>query len=154
MSDQPRTGSGSRRIRIGVLADGCFKLVLAAVYGAFSTPLSNALDVPGWIIQATAVLVAGSGIVEIVASRHAGRRQVIMLSVHDSAWVVTAGAALLAASRGVDGSWSAWFLFQAIASVILAVLFAIRPARRGRRQPVQPQAPEGPFTMKQTSHTP
>ena len=129
MSDQPRTGSGSRRIRIGVLTDGCFKLVLAAVYAAFSTPLSNALGAPGWIILATAVLVAGSGIAEIVASRHPGRRQIIMLAVYDSAWVVASGAALLTASRGVEGSGSAWFLFQAIASIILAVLFLTRRAR-------------------------
>ena len=129
MSDQPRIDSGSRSIRIGVLADGVFKIVLAAAYAAFSAPLSNALDVPGWIIQATAILVAGSGIAEIVASRHPERRQVIMLAVYDSAWVVASGVAVLTAGRGVGGSGSAWFLFQAIASIILAALFLMRRER-------------------------
>ena len=129
MSDQQRHPSGSRFTRIGIVADGSFKLVVAAAYAVFNAQLASALGVAPWIVSLTAMLVAASGIVEIVISGRAERRHVFLLAAYDSVWVVVSAVTLLTASLGIAESAIAWFAFQAIASIILAVLFLIARTR-------------------------
>lgn len=117
---------GSRAIRVGTLADGGFKLVLAAAYAVFAVPFSAWLDTPQWLVLVTALLLAASAIAEIFASRHARRRHVFFLMTYDTTWLVLSIVAFLMARSGFQGWGWTWLLFQAFASAALAVLFGIR----------------------------
>lgn len=130
-----RSGGGSRAIRGGVLADGCFKLVLAAAYAFFAAPLGAWLGAPNWLVVVTALGLAVSGIAEILASNRLERRHVLLLAAYDITWLVISIVALTVASQGVSGSGPVWLVYQVVGSAALAVLFSIH-----RSRPLPPRA--------------
>ena len=123
------SGGGSRSIRGGVVADGCFKLVLAAAYAVFAAPLGTWLGAPTWLVIVTALLLTASGIAEILASNRPERQHVLFLAAYDVTWLVISIVALTVASQGISGSGPVWLVYQVVASAALAVLFSIRPSR-------------------------
>ncbi|MEV1128402.1 hypothetical protein [Agromyces sp. NPDC049794] len=122
--------SDSGWLRIGFLADGCFKLTLAGAYAVLAIPMTEWLSAPLWLAYVTALLVALSGIAEILGRRNRARRYVLYLAAYDTTWVAVSIVAFLRMSEGAAGVGTAWFAFQAIASATLAVLFQWRSRRR------------------------
>lgn len=120
------TASGPRAIGAGVLADGCFKLALAAAYSVFAVPFAGWLAAPYWLVLVTALLLGTSGVTEILARRRPERRHVVLLATYDIAWLAISIATLIMASLGASAAGSVWLAFQAVASVALAVLFSAR----------------------------
>lgn len=120
------TAKPPRWLRAGFLADGCFKLLVAAGYAVFGSRLP--LDAPPGLVGATAALVGASGIAEIVfAVRSGARSHVGVLAGYDGGWAIVTGLAVLLAGSGAAGS--VWFGYQAIGSAVLTAVFA-RGARR------------------------
>lgn len=128
MSNRNGTGN-SRAVRGGVLADGCFKFVLAASYAVFAGSLGTWLEAPNWLVIVTALMLAASGIAEIIASNRPERRHVLFLAAYDIAWLVISIVTLTIASQGIPGSGPVWLVFQLIGSAALAALFSIHRSR-------------------------
>lgn len=123
------TTGTSRWLRIGFLADGLFKVVLAVVYSAAVASIGTALDVDSWLILATAGLLLLSGAAEITfALRSAAPSHTKYLIGYDSGWIVVTVVAVAVMSSG----GALWFGYQAIASAVLAIAFAIGAARADR----------------------
>jgi len=121
--------TGSRAIRGGVLADGCFKLALAATYAVFVVPFGAWLEAPRWLVILAALLLTASGIAEVLASSRPERRHVLFLVAYDLTWLVISLVALILASRGAPDAGTVWLVFQIIGSAALSVLFSIRYPR-------------------------
>ena len=130
-----RVIGGSRAIRGGVLADGLFKLVLAAMYAVFAGSLGAWLETPNWLVIVTALMLTASGISEILASSRPERRQVLFLAAYDITWLVTSFVTLITASRGISGSGAAWLVYQVVGSAALTVLFSIRHSQSAPHRP-------------------
>ena len=124
MTDVTRSRQG-RLLRFGFLADGGFKLLVASTYLALLPALTEALDVDGWLLVATAALVAVSGVAEIAfAIRSGSGSHTRYLIAYDAGWVVTTAVALLLAANGVPAAGAVWLIYQLLASPLIATLFA------------------------------
>lgn len=113
-------------IAFGGAGDGFFKVILAVVYSAAVASISTALDVDAWLIFATAGLLFLSGTAEITfALRSAAPSHTKYLIGYDSGWIVVTVIVVAVMSSG----GALWFGYQAIASAVLAIAFAIGAAR-------------------------
>jgi hypothetical protein len=118
-------------LRFGFLADGVFKLLVAATYVVLLQTLTGALGVASWLLVATAALVGASGVAEIAFALRCGAgSHTRYLVAYDSGWVAATGVAALLAFYGVAGAGELWLGYQLLASPLVAVLFALG-ARRG-----------------------
>jgi hypothetical protein len=116
----------TRWLRIGFLGDGLFKVILGVVYSAAVASISTALDVDAWLIFATAGPLFLSGAAEIIfALRSAAPSHTKYLVGYDSGWIVV--TVIVAAVMSSGGAL--WFGYQAIASAVLAIAFALGAAR-------------------------
>ncbi|AYN40663.1 hypothetical protein D9753_19195 [Streptomyces dangxiongensis] len=115
----------------GILADGVFKVLLAAVYIAGAAPLGRLLGAPAWLLVASGVALLIGGGIEIAYTRSRSLRTYTRLMVaYDSGWVLTALAGLLMAWRGNGAGGETWIGYQAAAPVVFAaLLFAATPAQ-------------------------
>lgn len=113
-------------LRLGFLADGIFKLLVAALYVALSSTLADLFAVPGWLLLLTALLVALSAVAEIryALVDGAGDRTGHLIA-YDSSWVL---ATVLALVLGAGAGGWVWLGFQALASPVLATVFFRRRA--------------------------
>lgn len=113
-----------RLLRLGFLADGLFKLLVAVFYLGWSTLVSDLLGVPGWVPVLAALMVALSAAAEIrYALVDGAGTHTMLLVLYDGSWVL---ATLLALVLGAGAGGWVWLGFQAIASPVLAVLFLRR----------------------------
>ena len=127
-------GSARQRydwLRLGFLADGVFKLIVAIGYLVVASVAVAALQVDLWLVVATATAMAASAVAEVVfAVRRATRSHVPHLMVFDSGWLVVTVVAILLAGRGIDAvPGQLWFGYQLLAAPVVAVLF-LMGARR------------------------
>jgi len=111
------------RLTAGIIADGVFKVLLAAVYIVGAAPLSRLLGVPGWLMVVSGVALLIGGGIEIGHVRSRPVRTYIRLMVaYDSGWVLATLAALLIAWRGGAAGGEVWTGYQTAAPVVFAVL--------------------------------
>ncbi|MFD8568954.1 hypothetical protein [Streptomyces sp. NPDC059639] len=121
------------RRRTGIVADGVFKVVLAAVYAVGAAPLGGRLGVPVWLMIASgvALLIGGGAELAYLRSRTIPTYMRLMIG-YDSCWVLATVVGLLVAwrSSGPDSvAGEIWIGYQAVAPLILvALLAAARPA--------------------------
>lgn len=113
-------------LRVGFLADGLFKLLMAAIYGALSPTLAALFDVPERLLVLTAVMVALSACAEgwYALADGAGTHTRFLIA-YDGSWVL---ATVLALVLGAGAGGWVWLCFQAAASPLLALLFLRRSA--------------------------
>ncbi|MFC0672841.1 hypothetical protein [Brachybacterium hainanense] len=111
-------------LRIGFLADGVVKLLVASAYGGLRVPLAQLLGASAGLLLLTAVLVAASGVAEVVyAVRSGAGSHTRYLIVYDGGWLlVTVGAALIGIGEGRAGG-GIWLLAQALGSLGIAIVF-------------------------------
>lgn len=108
-------------LRAGFLADGLFKLLVAAAYLVLNAAFSDLLGVGTWWLAATAAMVALSGVAEIVfAARSGAGSHTRYLVAYDGGWILVTVIVLLLG----PASWGwAWLLYQALASPLIAIAF-------------------------------
>ena len=124
---RPRRGSW---LRVGFLADGVFKLLVASIYVVLLPVVTYFLDTSPWLLAATATLVAISGIAEIAfALRNGAGSHTRYLVAYDSGWVTVTVIAALLAFNDVLGAGTLWLAFQLLASPLVAVVFALGARR-------------------------
>ncbi|KUH36303.1 MULTISPECIES: hypothetical protein [Streptomyces] len=111
------------RRTVGIIADGVFKVLLAAVYIVGAAPLGRLLGVPAWLMVASGVALLIGGGIEIGYVRSRPVRTYTRLMVaYDSGWVLAALAGLLMAWQGSSAGGEVWIGYQTAAPVALAAL--------------------------------
>lgn len=116
------------RRTVGIIADGVFKVMLAAVYIGGAVPLGRLLGVSDWLMVVSgAALVVGGGI-EITYIRSRPTRTYMRLMIaYDGGWVLTTLAGLLVARQGGSAGGEVWIGYQAAAPLVLVALLAASP---------------------------
>lgn len=111
------------RRTVGIIADGVFKVLLAAVYIAGAAPLGRLLGVPVWlmVVSGVALLIGGGIEVGYVRSRPV-RTYTRLMVAYDSGWTLATLAALLMAWRSSSAGGEVWIGYQTAAPVLLAAL--------------------------------
>ncbi|MCS0600533.1 hypothetical protein NX794_04695 [Streptomyces sp. LP11] len=111
------------RQTVGAIADGAFKVLLAAVYIAGAAPLGRLLGTPTWLMVVSGVALLIGGGIEIRYSRSRSMRTYTRLMIaYDSGWVLTALAGLLMARQGSTAGGEVWMGYQTAAPIAFAAL--------------------------------
>ncbi|WP_177235630.1 hypothetical protein [Streptomyces sp. MUSC 14] len=111
------------RRTVGAIADGGFKVLLAAVYIAGAGPLGQLLGAPGWLMVVSGVALLIGGGIEIGYTRSRSMRTYTHLMIaYDSGWVLTALAGLLTAWCGGSAGGEVWMGYQTAAPLVFAAL--------------------------------
>lgn len=111
------------RQTLGIIADGVFKVLLAAVYIAGAAPLGRLLGVPAWLMVVSGVALLVGGGIEIGYVRSRPTRTYTRLMVaYDGGWALTALVGLLLAWRGSSTGGEVWIGYQTAAPVVFATL--------------------------------
>ncbi|MER5562461.1 hypothetical protein ABT071_28055 [Streptomyces sp. NPDC002506] len=120
------------RQTVGALADGAFKVLLAAVCVVGAAPLGRLLGTPTWLMVASGVALLIGGGFEIGYTRSRSMRTYTRLMIaYDAGWVSTALAGLLMAWQGSGAGGEVWMGYQAIAPLVFAALLvAAAPTQR------------------------
>jgi len=126
------SGPVSRSARIGVLADGWFKLALSVAYAVFVEPLSTWLGTSTWLSALTAAAIAACGVAELATSRIQGRHHVLLLTGYDAVWGLASALSWLLALAGSEAAGPIWLTVQAAASAILVIFFVVGPSLYAR----------------------
>lgn len=117
--------SASRVTRqtVGAIADGAFKVLLAAVSIAGAAPLGRLLGTPAWLMVVSGVALLIGGGIEIRYTRSRSMRTYTQLMIaYDSGWVLAALTGLLMAWQGSGAGGEVWMGYQAVAPVVFAAL--------------------------------
>ncbi|MFE9706678.1 hypothetical protein [Streptomyces sp. NPDC005930] len=111
------------RQTVGAIADGAFKVLLAAVYIAGAAPLGRLLGTSAWLMVVSgAALLIGGGI-EIRYTRSRSMRTYTQLMIaYDSGWVLTALTGFLMARQGSSAGGEVWMGYQTAAPLVFAAL--------------------------------
>ncbi|MCX4881794.1 hypothetical protein [Streptomyces sp. NBC_00847] len=119
------------RQKVGAIADGAFKMLLAAVYIAAAAPLGRLLGTPAWLLVVSGVTLLIGGGIEIGYTRSRSMRTYTWLMVaYDSGWVLTALVGALMAWQGSSGGGEVWIAYQTAAPIAFAaLLIAATPAQ-------------------------
>ncbi|MFI9721265.1 hypothetical protein ACIHFE_16725 [Streptomyces sp. NPDC052396] len=113
------------RRTVGVIADGAFKVVLAAVFIAGAAPLGRLLGTPAWLLVVSGVALLIGGGIEIGYTRSRSTATYTRLMVaYDSGWVLAALAGFLMAWRGSGAGGEVWIGYQTAAPLVFAALLA------------------------------
>ncbi|MEU0252171.1 hypothetical protein ABZ299_06560 [Streptomyces sp. NPDC006184] len=119
------------RRMIGVIADGVFKVVLAAVWVAGAAPLGRlfGVSVRLLVVSGVALLIAGGVEIGLARSRPP-RTYTRLMAGYDSGWALAALAGLVIAWRGGSAGGEVWVGYQTAAPVVFAALLvAATPTR-------------------------
>ncbi|OKJ03359.1 hypothetical protein [Kitasatospora sp. CB01950] len=115
----------ARNMTIGIVADGAFKVLLAAVYGLGAVPVGRQLGVAPWLMIASAVALLICGEVEIRYVRRRSARTCTRLMVgYDAGWALTAAVGLLLARSGSSAGGEVWIGYQLLAAPVFAAVLA------------------------------
>lgn len=116
--------NAAQLLRIGFLADGVFKAVVAVVLLVLLEPITRHNGPPAWLPLLTVLAVSSSAVAEILyAARSGAGTHTKYLVAYDAGWFLATIAALyLAFGCGVDG-WTLWLSYQFAASPIIAIVF-------------------------------
>ncbi|MFC7819683.1 hypothetical protein ACFUTR_34315 [Streptomyces sp. NPDC057367] len=119
------------RQTVGAIADGAFKVLLAAVYIAGAAPLGRLLGTPVWLMVVSGVaLLIGGGVGIGYTRRRSMRTYMRLMIAYDSGWVLAALAGLLTAWQGSGAGGEVWVVYQAAAPIAFtAMLIAAAPAQ-------------------------
>ncbi|MFJ8728688.1 hypothetical protein [Streptomyces bauhiniae] len=113
------------RKTVGALADGAFKVVLAAVCIGGAAPLGRLLGVPAWLMVVSGLALLIGGGIEIGYTRSRSMRTYTRLMVaYDTGWVLTALTGLMMAWQGGSAGGEVWMGYQTVAPLVFAVLLA------------------------------
>ncbi|MFD5099844.1 hypothetical protein [Streptomyces albidochromogenes] len=119
--------SASRVTRqtVGAIADGAFKVLLAAVSIAGAAPLGRLLGTPAWLMVVSGVaLLIGGGIEIKYTSSRSMRTYTQLMIAYDSGWVLAALTGLLMAWQGSRAGGEVWMGYQTGGPVVFAALLA------------------------------
>ncbi|WP_174361655.1 hypothetical protein [Nocardia paucivorans] len=117
--------------RMGILADGVVKVILAGAYTLGAVPLGHRLGVETWaMIVCGAALLVGGGF-EIGYFRHRPLRTYTrLMTAYDSGWVLATLVGLLVVWRGGSAGGEVWIGYQTVAPLVTAALLvAAAPAQ-------------------------
>ena len=119
------------RQTVGAIADGAFKVLLAAVYIAGAAPLGRLLGTPARLLVVSGVALLIGGGIEIGYTRSRSMRTYTWLMVaYDSGWVLTALVGALMAWQGSSAGGEVWIGYQTAAPMAFAaLLIAAKPTR-------------------------
>ncbi|MFH7340872.1 hypothetical protein [Streptomyces sp. KHY 26] len=107
----------------GAIADGAFKVLLAAVYIAGAAPLGRLLGTPTWLMVASGLALLVGGGIEIRYTRYRSMRTYTQLMIaYDSGWMLTALTGFLMARQGYSAGGEVWMGYQTAAPIIFAAL--------------------------------
>ncbi|MEU4313200.1 hypothetical protein [Nocardia sp. NPDC024068] len=116
----------SPRQTAGIIADACFKVLLAVVYTVGAAQLGHRLGVAVWLMVACAAALLICGGIEIGYVRSRPVRTYTRLMVaYDTGWVLATIAGLLLAWQGSNAAGEVWIGYQAVGSVALAALLVV-----------------------------
>lgn len=136
--DQTQAAASAGKTQVaGIVADGAFKLVFAAVYAIGAAPLGELLGVPGWLLIASGAALLICGAMEIGYLRSRTRRTYLRLMIgYDSCWALVTLVALLLAWLGSSAGGEVWIGYQTAAPVVFAVFLAAagRPEAESERK--------------------
>ncbi|MEU9704682.1 hypothetical protein [Streptomyces sp. NPDC047981] len=111
------------RETVGAVADGAFKVVLAAVCLAAPAPLGRLLGTPAYLMVLAGVALSIGGAVEIGFTRSRPMRTYTRLMIaYDSGWALAALVGLLLAWQGSTSGGDVWMWYQTAAPVVFAAL--------------------------------
>ncbi|TLS43070.1 hypothetical protein FE633_27380 [Streptomyces montanus] len=111
------------RQTVGAIADGAFKMLLAAVYIACAAPLGRLLGTPTWLMVVSGVALLIGGGIEIRYTRSRSMRTYTQLMIaYDSGWVLTALTGLLMARQSSSTGGEVWIRYQTAAPIVFAAL--------------------------------
>ncbi|PWJ07942.1 hypothetical protein DKG34_08865 [Streptomyces sp. NWU49] len=119
------------RRKVGAIADGAFKVLLAAVYIAGAAPLGRLLGTPVWLMVVSGVALLIGGGIEIGYTRSRSMRTYTRLMVtYDSGWVLTGLVGALMTWQGGSAGGEVWIGYQTAAPIAFAaLLIAAKPAQ-------------------------
>ncbi|MEU6815618.1 hypothetical protein [Streptomyces sp. NPDC046860] len=107
----------------GVIADGAFKTVLAAVCLAGAAPLGRSLGTPVWLMVAAGMALLTGGGIEIAYTRSRSPRTYTRLMIaYDTGWVLTALTGFLLARQGNSAGGEVYMGYQTAAPLAFAAL--------------------------------
>ncbi|MFF9770493.1 hypothetical protein ACF1GT_28595 [Streptomyces sp. NPDC014636] len=117
------------RQTVGAIADGAFKVLLAAVCIAGAAPLGRLLGTPAWLMGFSGMALLIGGGIEIGYTRSRSMRTYTRLMIaYDSGWVLAALAGLVMTRRGSSAGGELWMGYQTAAPLVFAaVLIAAAP---------------------------
>lgn len=111
------------RQTVGAIADGAFKVLLAAVYIAGAAPLGRVFGTPAWLMVVSGVALLIGGGIEIRYTRSRSMRTYTQLMIaYDSGWALTALTGLLMARQGSSAGGEVWMGYQTAAPLAFAAL--------------------------------
>ncbi|MFI5676478.1 hypothetical protein [Streptomyces cellulosae] len=109
----------------GIIADGVFKVLLAAVCIGGAAPFGRLLGVSACLMVVSGLALLVGGGIEIRYMRRRPLRTYTRLMVaYDSGWVLTTLAGLLMARQGSSAGGEVWIGYQITAPVAFAALLA------------------------------
>ncbi|MEV0275459.1 hypothetical protein AB0I22_03610 [Streptomyces sp. NPDC050610] len=119
------------RQMVGAIADGVFKVLLAAVYIAGAAPLGRLLGTPAWLMAVSGVALLIGGGIEIRYLRSRSMRTCTRLMIaYDSGWALASLAGLLLVWQGNSAGGEVWMGYQTAAPLAFAaLLIAAAPAQ-------------------------
>ena len=112
-------------LRLGFIADGCFKVLVAAALPAVAARVETSRHLA--VAASGAVLVSAVSEFDFGVRSGAGSHT-RYLAAYDSGWLAATSVAVLLLRRRSPHAGRVWLGYQAIASVPLALAFS-----RGRR---------------------
>ncbi|MBX7554106.1 hypothetical protein [Streptomyces sp. NPDC004232] len=124
------------RRTVGAIADGAFKVLLAAVYIAGAAPLGRLLGTPAWLMVVSGVALLIGGGIELGYTRSRSMRTYTWLMVaYDSGWVLAALVGGLMAWQGSSAGGEVWIGYQTAAPIAFAALLIAAKAAGGNSSP-------------------
>ena len=119
------------RRKVGAIADGAFKVLLAAVYIAGAAPLGRLLGTPAWLMVVSGVALLIGGGIEVGYTHSRPMRTYTRLMVtYDSGWVLTGLVGALMTWQGGSAGGEVWIGYQTAAPIAFAaLLIAAKPAQ-------------------------
>ncbi|MEU4265770.1 hypothetical protein [Streptomyces sp. NPDC025273] len=111
------------RQTVGAIADGAFKVLLAAGYIVGAAPLGRLLGSPAWLMVVSGVALLIGGGIEIGYTRSRSMRTYTRLMIaYDSGWVLAALVGALMAWQGSSAGGEVWIGYQTAAPIAFAAL--------------------------------
>lgn len=111
------------RQTVGAIADGAFKVLLAAVSITGAAPLGRLLGTPAWLMVVSGVALLIGGGIEIRYTRSRSVRTCTQLMIaYDSGWVLAALTGLLMTRQGSTAGGEVWMGYQTAAPILFAAL--------------------------------
>ncbi|MEU8542067.1 hypothetical protein AB0C52_19105 [Streptomyces sp. NPDC048717] len=123
--------------RAGIIADGAFKVLTAAVFAVGAAPLGDLLGVETWLMATCAVALLAGGACELgwLRRRSVSAYRPLMIA-YDGGWALATLAGLLVAWRGGTAGGEVWIGYQAVAPLVFAALLVAAPSARAAEDTV------------------